>query len=123
MKFEGYKSVLLDIDRPSEFSGDDVDQFSELVDLGGLCSAVSVQIPTIDSATVAIYAQENGLEATVPKAVHYRQASDNATALAATTASTGGIVFKFDIGAAKFIRIKTGANQTADRTFRVCGVS
>lgn len=122
--FSGFKTATIDIDRtPTEFTGDDVDRFSSLVDLGGYFSNVTLHIPTIDSAAVSLYVQNNSLIATVPKIVHYRQCSDNATAAASTTAGTGDIVFTFSTiaGPVRFLRVHTGANQTADRAFTVVG--
>lgn len=117
-----WQAAVIDIDRDAEFSGDDVDRYSSLVDLGRECTGVVIDIPAIDSAAVSVYAQVDGEEDTVPLAVHYRQASDNATAVWSTTAGTGGLFIHCDfLGAVRYIRLYTGANQTADRTFYVLG--
>jgi hypothetical protein len=115
-------SCTIDVDRDTEFSGDDADQYSELVDLGMLFEKVIIEVPTITSATITVYAQEGGDVLTVPKAVHYRQTSDNATAAWATTASTGSYFITCDaLGGVQYIRLKSSENQEADRTFYVRG--
>ena len=116
-----WQSVLMDIDLPAQYSGEDIDRTSALVDLGQDCSGVTVFVPTIDSAAVSLLVQRDSAITTAPVALHYRQASDNATALQATTASTGGYVFNFDLDTIRYFRIYTGADQTADRTFYVRG--
>jgi hypothetical protein len=47
-------TALVDIDRDTEFTGDDVDQYSKMVDLGAEFANVLVTIPTITSSTVGI---------------------------------------------------------------------
>jgi len=116
-----WQSVLMDIDLTAQYSGEDIDRTSALVDLGHDCSGVTVFVPTIDSAAVSLLVQRDGEIDTVPVALHYRQTSNNATALQATTAGTGGYVFTFDCDGIRYFRIYTGANQTADRTFYVRG--
>jgi len=118
----GWQSVLMDIDLTAEYSGEDIDRTSALVDLGRECTGVIIYIPTINSAAVSLLVQRDSAIATVPYALHYRQTSDNATALWATTASTGAIYIHCSVlGAIRYFRIYTGANQTADRTFYVLG--
>lgn len=117
------KSCLVDIDRDTEFSGDDVDQYSALVDLGAKCDQVLIEVPTITSATITVYGQVGGDVLTVPKAVHYRQTSDNATAAWATTASTGAYFITCScLGGIQHIRLKSSEDQEADRTFYVTGI-
>jgi hypothetical protein len=118
----GWQSVLMDIDLTAQYSGEDIDRTSALVDLGRECSGVTIYIPTIDSAAVSLLVQMDSAIATVPYALHYRQTSDNATAQWVTTAGTGGVYIHCDcLGAIRYFRIYTGANQTADRTFYVLG--
>ena len=118
-----WQLALIDIDRAGEFAGDDVDRYSGLVDLGHHASGVMIHVPTITSAAVSILAQRDSSTATVPVGVHYRQSSDNATALWATTASTGGFIIYAPLGGVRYIRIATAAaNQVADRAFYVIGV-
>lgn len=113
---------VIDIDRASEFSGDDVDRFSEVIDLGADYMAVVIEIPTIDSATVSIHVMRDSTVTTVPKEVHYTK-SDDTTAHWTTTAGTGLLSITLFIGGYQYIRIHTSANQTADRTFYCRGVS
>ena len=113
--------ALIDIDRDGEFVGDDVDRYSALVDLGGEFSEVAIKLPTIDNATVAVYAQQDGAIATVPVPVHVRKA-DNTTGVVFISEGTGGITVTLPLGNVRYIRLYTGANQTADRTILVKGV-
>ncbi len=122
MIYQNRQSALIDIDRATEFTGDDVDQYSALIKFDKPYEKIIIEVPTLDSSTVTVYAQENDSISTVPLPIHYRQTSDNATALWATTAGTGGFRITVDVGLAQFIRIRTGSNQTADRTFYVTGI-
>lgn len=122
MIYSERQSALVDIDRATEFVGDDVDQYSSLIKFDKPYEKFVIEIPTIDNSTVTFYAQQNDVISTVPLPLHYRQASDNATALWATTAGTGGLRMVIDAGLAQFVRIRTASNQTADRTFYVTGL-
>jgi len=116
------KSCLIDIDRSTEFTGDDVDQYSELVDLGSVFEFVRVEVPTITSATVTLTLQDDNAVTTVPKPLHgwYDIDADTNVAIATVAATTSiWIVFK-DVWA-QYVRIKCGANQAADRTFYLKG--
>ena len=121
LKFGPWKSVLIDIDRATEFSGDDVDQYSAVFDLESDYEFVTVMIPTVTSATTGVCVQRNDAVATVPLPVY--EFDDDATGdfLHATTAATTSHVVSFRIGGFQFGRIKMGANQAADRTFYVRG--
>jgi hypothetical protein len=116
-----WKDALVDIDRAVEFSGDDVDQYSKLVDLGGDFNKVLVTIPTITESVVGIAVQETNNPAEVPVIVNILDRDATGHFAQATTAGTAGMNIVFDIGGAQFIRIKCGSNQAADRTFRVRG--
>ena len=116
------KDALIDIDRASEFTGDDVDQFSKLVDLEHEYENVLVVIPALNaSAVVSIYSQLDGAIDTVP--VQVQTLDDNATGhfAKATSSGAGSIVVTFDKINARYIRVKAAANQVADRTFQVRG--
>lgn len=118
-----WKDCTIDIDRDTEFVGDDVDQYSKLVDLGRHYEKVVILVPTIVSGTVSVYVQEVASTATVPKPLHYRQTSDNATAAWTISTGSGLLAITCDLGGIRYIRLRTGANQTStDRTFRVMGV-
>jgi len=66
-------TALIDIDRATEFTGDDVDQYSKLVDLGALYSVITLHVPALTSSALNIYVQRTGEVDEVPVAVHYRQ--------------------------------------------------
>ena len=125
MNFEGgWKDCLIDVSRATEFTNDDADQYSELVDLGGLCDSITISVPALDTdATVSVYVQEGGSKATVPKALHYKRTADETTSAEwKTTSGSGSFVIECNcLGAYRWIRLKTHTNQGADRTFRVCG--
>lgn len=116
-----WKTALVDIDRPSEFTGDDVDQFSKLVDLGKGFKDLLVLIPTLTSSVVSVYVQKGGGKDEVP--VSLVILDDDATGhfAHATTAGVGDIAVVFHIGGAQFVRIRCGSNQAADRSFSVMG--
>jgi len=116
-----WQSVTLDIDKTAEYSGQDIDRTSDLCDLTHDCSGVLVFVPTIDSGTISLLVQRDSTITTVPVALHYRQTSDNATALQATTSSAGGYVFHFQLDGIRYFRIYSSVNQTADRTYYVRG--
>jgi hypothetical protein len=116
-------SVLVDIDRDAEFSGDDVDRFSKLLDLGSYFENIAMWIPTIDSSTIGLYAQRDGSIASVPVPIYHRKVSDESTVAWATTAGTGGYMIVCDrIGGVQYLRIYCGSDQTADRTILVQGL-
>lgn len=112
-----WSSALLDIDRATEFSGDDVDQFSKLVDLGDSYEFVTIIIPTITSATIGLSIQRDGEEDSVPSPVYILDADATGNFLHATTAATTAMAVTFRLGGARWFRVKAGANQAADRTF------
>lgn len=118
----GWKNAVIDIDRDTEFSGDDVDRYSSLVDLGDDFKYATVFIPAIDSAAVTPYLQRDGQVATVPVASHFWNDADADTnVIQSTIAGTGGITITFFVGCCQYLRLYAGANQTADRTFYVKG--
>tara|TARA_R100000501_G_C2562577_1_gene72624 strand:- start:153 stop:545 length:393 start_codon:yes stop_codon:yes gene_type:complete len=122
------KTATVDIDRDSEFTGDDVDQFSSLVDLGREYDKLIITLPTLTSSAVNIYVQNNALAATVPTALHHGWATgDAATWLTAAwqiTAGTGGLTIVCGcLGGARYIRIRCTSNQGSDRAITVRGAS
>ena len=138
MKVSEWKTALIDIDRASEFVGDDVDQFSKLVDLGENCEFLTVHIPTgMDSAQIIPYVQRGekitratdffhpGSEAVVgevPFPVHFfHDQSADTDVVQATIATTGGLSITFRIGGYQYIRIKANANQDPDVELEVRG--
>ena len=116
-----WKEALVDVDRDTEFTGDDVDQYSALVDLGDYYRYVMVFIPTITSSTVGLCLQRDGAIATVPIALNILDDDATGSFLHATTAGTTSMYVIFEVGAIQYIRVKCGADQAADRTFLVRG--
>ena len=114
--------ALIDIDRAAEFTGDDVDQYSSLVDLGYVFENVQVYIPTITSATISLALQRDGDIDTVPLPFYdWLDIDADTDVLASTKAETTTKVVIFRGVNARFLRIKAGSNQAADRTFYVIG--
>jgi hypothetical protein len=121
IKCSEWITSTIDIDRSSEFTGDDVDQFGDLIDLGENYENLLVIIPTITSATVSIYIQMDEAIDSVPVVLHILDDDATGSFLHATTAATTTNVCIYRIGAARFIRLRANANQLADRTFYVRG--
>lgn len=118
----GWQTATIDIDRDTEFAGDDVDRYSSVIDLGRECSGVVIKLPAMTSSAISLYAQEVAAIATVPVPVHYRQASDDATTAWITTASTGSLTIHCNwLGAIRYIRIYAAVNQATDRSISVLG--
>jgi hypothetical protein len=115
------QTILLDIDRAAEFSGDDVDQYSKLCSLGGVFSNVLLYIPTITEAAISLAVQRDASIATVPVALNILDDDATGHFAHATTAGTAAMAIVFHVGAAEFFRVKAGANQAADRTFYAIG--
>lgn len=122
MRGSPWKTALVDISRDTEFSGDDVDQISELVDLGKEYNKLLVFVPTIDSATVSVMVQRDGEIDTVPVVLHVLDDDATGSFLHATSAGTGGIAVIFEIGGCQFVRVVANANQSPDITFNVRGI-
>jgi len=117
-----WKTATIDIDRGGEFSGDDVDQFSSLVDLGDNYENVLVMCDSaITSATLAPWVQKTDAVDEVPVVVHALDDDATGSFAHATTAGTTQIAVVFRIGAIRYLRIRTGGNQAADETFSVRG--
>ena len=114
-----WKTVLLDYDRSTEFSGDDADRFSALCDLEDNYEFLTAFIPALDaSAQISPYIQRDEAIASVPVAVHHFHDIDADGTVAQSTASgAGGIVVTFNIGGARYFRLHASANQAANRTF------
>jgi hypothetical protein len=122
-----WKTVLLDYNRAAtEFTGDDVDQFSALCDLGKAYDSVTIIVPAIDSSTIGVWVQMVASTATVPVVWHHGQVTGATpawgTAAYATTASTGSYAINIPIPGVQYLRIRCNTNQTADRTFYVRGI-
>ena len=117
-----WKTATIDIDRAAEFTGDDVDQFSSLVDLGADFEFVLVLCDSaITSSTLNPWIQKTGSVAEVPVIVHALDDDATGSFAHATTAAVTQIAVVFRIGAAQYLRIRAGSNQGADETFSVRG--
>uniref|UniRef100_A0A6M3L168 Uncharacterized protein n=1 Tax=viral metagenome TaxID=1070528 RepID=A0A6M3L168_9ZZZZ len=117
-----WKTATIDIDRATEFSGDDVDQFSSLVDLGDNYENVMVICGSvITSATLAPWVQLTPSIAEVPVVVHALDDDATGSFAHATTAAVTQVAVIFHVGAVQYLRIRAGANQAADETFSVRG--
>ena len=122
MRSSSWQSVLLDYDRASEFTGDDVDQFSALFDLGDNYEFLTVIVPALSaSGTVTLYIQRDAAIATVPVIVHVLDDDATGSFAHATSSGAGAIVVTFRIGAVQYIRLRVGGDQTENRTFYVRG--
>ena len=116
------KSVLIDIDRATEFTGDDVDRFSELVDLEDNYSNVLVWIPALDaSGVVSLYLQQDGEEDSVPLQIQSFDADATGHFIQGTSSGAGDIAIIFNVGGVQHLRVHVAANQAADVTFYVRG--
>jgi hypothetical protein len=116
-----WQSVVMDIDLTAEYSGEDINRTSALVNLGFEASGVMIFVPTIDSATISLLVQRDAEIDTVPVPLHWKKVSDDSTTAWVTTAGTGGYMINIPLGGIQYFRILTGADQTADRTFYVKG--
>ena len=128
MKRSASKTALIDIDRASEFVGDIVDQYSKIVDLLENYEFLTVLLPTLDSASITPYVQEEqkvtnpAVVGTIPVPVHFFNDIDADTdVIQSTVASTGLIAITFNIGGAQYVRLLAGATQTADRSIKCWG--
>lgn len=120
--FGPIKSALVDIDRSTEFTGDDVDRFSELVDLGGNFARVLVWIPALDaSGAVSIYVQRDAEEDSIPLQMQAFDIDAAGHFTPSTTSGAGDIAITFDVGGVQYLRVHVAANQAADITFYVRG--
>uniref|UniRef100_A0A6M3L0F9 Uncharacterized protein n=1 Tax=viral metagenome TaxID=1070528 RepID=A0A6M3L0F9_9ZZZZ len=118
-----WKLATLDYDRSAtEFTGDDVDRFTDLVDLGDNYEYITVFIPALSaSGTVAPWVQRDGLIATVPVVVHILDDDATGSFAHATSSGAGSVVVTFKIGGCRYLRIYVAADQTANRLFYLRG--
>lgn len=121
MKVSAWKTALIDVDRATEFTGDDKEQYSELVDLKENCEFLTVRLPALDNATINPVVQEGEGVDEVPVPVHALDADATGSFLHATSAGTTAKSVTFWIGGYQFIRIKAGATQASDRSIKVRG--
>ena len=117
-----WKTATIDIDRDTEFTGDDVDQFSDVVDLGADFEFVTVHCDSvITSATLNPWVQKTGSIDEVPVVKHILDADATGSFAQATSAAVTRVSVTFRIGGYQYLRIRAGSNQSADETFSVRG--
>ncbi len=122
MKVSAWKTATIDIDRDSEFTGDDVDQFSSLVDLGEAYEFATVHFDSvIDSSTLAPWVQKTAEIDEVPVVKHTLDDDATGSFEHATTAAVTQISVTFRIGGYQYLRLRAGSNQAQDETFSVRG--
>lgn len=122
MKCSKWFTATIDIDRATEFTGDDVDQYSKLVDLLENYEFLTVHFDSaITSATLTPVVQVGPGVDEVPVPVHVLDDDATGSFAHATTAGTTQVSVTFRIGGYQYVRLKTGANQAADETFKVRG--
>ena len=120
--FGAWKTATIDIDRAEEFTGDDVDQFSDVVDLGGDYEFLTVHFDSvIDSAALAPWIQKGEAVDEVPVVRHILDDDATGSFAHATSAAVTQISVTFNIGGAQFLRLRAGSNQGQDETFSVRG--
>ena len=126
MWHSAWKTCLIDIDRASEFTGDDVDQYSKLVDLERSYEKLVIYVPTITSSPLNIYIQRTPGESVVPVILHDKimTGGTGSTGAWGTTAGTGDYTITCDcLGGIQFIRVRATSNQTTtDKTLYVRGI-
>lgn len=128
MKYSSAYTATVDIDRDTEFTNDDADQYSSLVCLDKPYRKLLISLPTVTSSPMNIYVQDGDSIATVPKPFHHGQVVGAtpawATAIWVTTASAGDCVFSVDMGFVQFFRLRFTTNQTTtDKEITVRGMS
>ncbi len=116
-------TLTLDYDRSTtEFSGDDADRYTELLDLKDDYEYLLVLIPALSSsAAVTPYIQKDAEIDTVPIAMVVLDADATGHFAHATSSGGGSLGVIFRIGATRFLRLYCDANQGADRVFYVKG--
>lgn len=117
-----WKTATIDYDRTTtEFTGDDADQYTDLVDLEDIYEFITVLIPALDtSGIVTPYIQKGGSTATIPVAVNALSNTATGSYAHATTSGAGSIAVIFRIGA-QHLRLRVSENQGANRVFYVRG--
>lgn len=122
MKCSSWITGTVDIDRDAEFTGDDVDQFSKLIDLGDNFEFITVILGSvITSSVLGPWIQMDGDIDTVPVIVHVLDDDATGSFAHATTAAVTQVAVTFRIGGAQWLRMRFGSNQAADETFYIRG--
>jgi hypothetical protein len=120
-------TVVLDYDKTAEYSGQDIDTTSDLFDLGAdlpkkLYDGFDLQVPTIDTGTAGILVAQTDTITEVPIAMHVSNGVGS-TVVWTVASGTGAIIVSCrGCPAFQYGRIKTGGNQSANRTFKIRGI-
>jgi len=110
-------TATIDIDRSTEFTGDDADRYTDVIDLEDNYEFLTVFIPTITSASITPYLQMDGDIDTVPVASYFFHDNDADTdVIQSSAAATTTKFLTFNIGGCRYLRLYSSANQAADRT-------
>ena len=119
--FGAWKEALF-ASRASEFTGDDVDQFSNLIDLGADYEFITVHCDSVIlSATITPWVQKSEAIDEVPVVKHVLDADATGSFAHATTAAVTQVSVTFRIGGYQYLRLKASANQTDGEIMSVRG--
>lgn len=123
MKVSAWKTATINKSgRSVEFTGDDVDQYSDLIDLKENYEFLTVRMESaILSATITPYVQEGEGIDEVPVPVHVLDDDATGSFAHATTDAVTQISVTFRIGGYQFFRLKASANQSAGEAFKCRG--
>lgn len=114
-----WKACLIDVDRATEFSGDDADKYSKLIDLGRAYEKLGIIVPaTITASELLIYVQKEAAVATVPCKLHIVNTDGAYTVTLAVST-----YFTCDcLSGVRYVRLYSATNQAVDATFYIRGV-
>jgi len=114
-----WEIATIDIDRATEFSGDDVDRYSSLVDLKENYEFATVVIPAlgVDGCVIGVSVQRDGEIDTVPSPVYIMDDDATGCFFHATTSASTAMTIVFRIGGIRWLRVKADTNQASDKTF------
>ena len=127
------KTALIDVNRASEFSGDVVDRYSKIVDLGAKYEFLTVKLPALSaSGIVSAYVQEDdkvtkaagqhpAVVGTIPLIIHVLDDDATGSFAHSTSSTAGSLSIIFRIGGYQFVRIHVASTQSGDRSIKVWG--
>jgi len=90
------------------------------VDLGRPWDTLLIAVPAIDSSQVTIQVAEK--TGGTFQTLYVTDPADGGDNKVISALGTGGLTWVIPLGGFQFIKVATSAAQTANRTFRVCGV-
>jgi len=115
-------AVTVDVDRSTEFTVDDINQYSELCDLGGDYEFLNVLVPALDaSGSVVVYIQKDNSVATVPTILTTFKSNGIGHFVLQTGTGAGGLAAIFRVGSCQYLRMRVNADQADDVVFYVRG--